>query len=149
MLPKTIMPSLPPGSPHERVLEYHKRSRHFPDQYAARPATVDWTSPPAAFRRYQGSTFVPLTLLRERPAADPRRALFMEPLTFPLHRWEVTCPLDVETLGLLLESSLGVTAFKSDGPDRWALRANPSSGNLHPVEAYVVAVGVGALEDGL
>jgi SagB-type dehydrogenase family enzyme len=43
------------------------------------------------------------------------------------------------SLGALLHLSFGITAWKTFGPDRWAVRANPSSGNLHPVEAYVVA----------
>jgi SagB-type dehydrogenase family enzyme len=37
-----------------------------------------------------------------------------------------------------LHLSFGITAWKSFGPDRWAVRANPSSGNLHPVEAYLI-----------
>jgi SagB-type dehydrogenase family enzyme len=42
------------------------------------------------------------------------------------------------SLGALLHLSLGITAWKTFGPDRWAVRANPSSGNLHPIEAYVL-----------
>ncbi|MFB8830189.1 SagB/ThcOx family dehydrogenase [Azotobacter sp. CWF10] len=45
--------------------------------------------------------------------------------------------------------SLGLTAWKRYGPDRWAVRANPSSGNLHPTEAYLLIAGLDALEDGL
>jgi SagB-type dehydrogenase family enzyme len=52
-------------------------------------------------------------------------------------------------LGALLHLSLGITAWKTFGPDRWAVRANPSSGNLHPVEAYVFARGVPELEAGI
>ena len=42
----------------------------------------------------------------------------------------------------MLQLSLGITAWKSYGPDRWAVRANPSSGNLHPIEAYVFIHGL-------
>ena len=40
---------------------------------------------------------------------------------------------------------MGLSAWKQLGQSRWALRVNPSSGNLHPTEAYVVcgADGVG------
>ena len=41
-------------------------------------------------------------------------------------------------LGAFLELALGLTAWKEAGASRWALRANPSSGNLHPTEGYVV-----------
>ena len=33
---------------------------------------------------------------------------------------------------------MGLSAWKQYGHSRWALRVNPSSGNLHPTEAYVV-----------
>ncbi|MEW6323035.1 MAG: nitroreductase [Acidobacteriota bacterium] len=54
---------------------------------------------------------------------------------------------DVDGLGALLELSLGLTAWKQYGANRWALRANPSSGNLHPTEGYLVVPslpGIGA-----
>jgi SagB-type dehydrogenase family enzyme len=38
----------------------------------------------------------------------------------------------------LLRCSLGLSAWKSIRGSRWALRVNPSSGNLHPTEGYVV-----------
>jgi len=38
----------------------------------------------------------------------------------------------------ILRYSLGLSAWKQFGASRWALRVNPSSGNLHPTEAYVV-----------
>ena len=44
---------------------------------------------------------------------------------------------------------MGLSAWKEYGPDRWALRCNPSSGNLHPTEAYVVSRNVPGLDDGL
>ena len=40
---------------------------------------------------------------------------------------------------VLFELALGLSAWKEYGGSRWALRCNPSSGNLHPTEAYVVA----------
>ena len=47
-------------------------------------------------------------------------------------------PLDGPSLGLFFELSLGLSAWKEYGPSRWALRNNPSSGNLHPTEGYLV-----------
>ncbi|MFD1692778.1 hypothetical protein ACFSHR_18225 [Azotobacter chroococcum] len=34
-------------------------------------------------------------------------------------------PPDLASLGALLQLSLGLTAWKRYGPDRWAVRANP------------------------
>ncbi|HSJ80953.1 MAG TPA: nitroreductase family protein, partial [Thiobacillus sp.] len=45
--------------------------------------------------------------------------------------------------------SVGLTAWKEYAGARWALRANPSSGNLHPTETYVIASGVRGITDGL
>ena len=36
---------------------------------------------------------------------------------------------------------MGLSAWKQFGQSRWALRVNPSSGNLHPTETYVVRAG--------
>lgn len=44
-----------------------------------------------------------------------------------------------ESLSLFLELSLGITAWKAFQGTRWSLRSNPSSGNLHPAEGYVVS----------
>jgi SagB-type dehydrogenase family enzyme len=50
-------------------------------------------------------------------------------------------------LGDLLRYSLGLSAWKQFHASRWSLRVNPSSGNLHPTEAYVVAGADPALSD--
>jgi len=56
-------------------------------------------------------------------------------------------PLTTESLGLFLELSLGITAWKEFQGTRWALRSNPSSGNLHPTEGYVVLPPLASLSD--
>ena len=38
----------------------------------------------------------------------------------------------------VLRHALGLSAWKQFRESRWSLRVNPSSGNLHPTEAYVV-----------
>jgi SagB-type dehydrogenase family enzyme len=45
---------------------------------------------------------------------------------------------DPSVLAAVLRYSLGLSAWKQFGRSRWSLRVNPSSGNLHPTEAYVV-----------
>ena len=47
-------------------------------------------------------------------------------------------PRGLVQVGRLLELSLGLTAWKEFEGSRWSLRANPSSGNLHPTEAYLI-----------
>jgi SagB-type dehydrogenase family enzyme len=117
-------------SDEERVRDYHERTKHSPHRLAAAPETLDWDAQPSAFRRFEGAPALPLPL--ELPAEASGGA-----------------PLSLASIGALLRLSFGITAWKSQGPDRWAVRANPSSGNLHPVEAYVVVRGAADLDAGV
>jgi nitrogenase-associated protein len=119
------------------AFEYHERTKHRPERYAAGPETLDWTSQPDPFRIFQGSRHIRLPLCAGRLAHLHDNADAAPP--------EFT----LESIGALLELSLGLSAWKEYGPDRWALRCNPSSGNLHPTEAYVIAHSVTGLNDGL
>jgi SagB-type dehydrogenase family enzyme len=47
-------------------------------------------------------------------------------------------PFTLAALGLFFELSMGLSARKEFSGMSWHLRMNPSSGNLHPTEAYVV-----------
>jgi SagB-type dehydrogenase family enzyme len=49
--------------------------------------------------------------------------------------------IDERSVGSFLRHSMGLSAWKAFRESRWALRVNPSSGNLHPTEAYVVLGG--------
>ncbi|TNE76732.1 MAG: SagB/ThcOx family dehydrogenase, partial [Gammaproteobacteria bacterium] len=44
---------------------------------------------------------------------------------------------------------LALSAWKQFGNARWSLRCNPSSGNLHPTETYLIASGVEGMDDGV
>src|SRR4029453_7506053 len=47
-------------------------------------------------------------------------------------------PIDERSIGEFLRCSMGLSAWKQYGQSRWGLRVNPSSGNLHPTEAWIV-----------
>jgi len=117
------------------ALAYHERTKHRPERYAAGPETLDWSSQPDPFRTFKGSPVLQLPLCAGRMAQAFDGAQPAAP--------------SLDALGALLELSLGLSAWKEYGPDRWALRCNPSSGNLHPTEAYAIARGVPGLNDGL
>ena len=123
----------------DTVRAYHERSKHQLRRYAAGPETLDWDAQPDPFRRWAGS---PLTTL-------PLVAASIRTTWSGLHGDVAPRGISRETIGALFELSFGLTAWKQLGPDRWALRANPSSGNLHPTEAYLLAAQVSDLEDGL
>ncbi len=58
-------------------------------------------------------------------------------------------PWSTTTLSQLLQFSLAISTWKQYGSSRWSLRCNPSSGNLHPTETYLILVGMPGLDDGL
>jgi SagB-type dehydrogenase family enzyme len=117
----------------QTVLNYHNRTKHRLERYAKGPESIDWEDQPDQFRRFSGCEIVTLPL----PGAE------LEPLFADLDNPELipSKPLDMANVGLLLELAFGLSAWKQFGPSRWALRCNPSSGNLHPTEAYLISTG--------
>jgi len=136
------------NSSEATVRAYHQRTKHNFTAYAQGPGTLDWDAQPAPFRHFDQSPSVQLPDFSES-LQDP--TLFAA-LTRPFATLGNTIPplpYSLSTLGALLHLALGITAWKSYGPDRWAVRANPSSGNLHPIEAYVLVQGLQGLSDGV
>ena len=122
-----------------RVRAYHQRTKHMPERNAPGPGYMDWANQPDPFRRFSGARNIELPLVRD-DGTPPYDALFHSRDTPPR-------PLTAESLGLFLELSLGITAWKEFQGTRWALRSNPSSGNLHPTEGYVVLPPLASLSD--
>ena len=113
------------------IREYHEKSKHRLERYAPGPGGLDWANQPDPWRSYAGAPRVALPLAADRLAArynDLRRG-----------RPPAPAPLDLHHIGILFECSLALSAWKEYGSTRWALRCNPSSGNLHPTEAYLIA----------
>jgi SagB-type dehydrogenase family enzyme len=125
----------------DAVVHYHQRTKHQLNAYAKGPASLDWDDQPDPFRRFNGAEIINLPKPGEELAC-----LFCD-----LDQPESIAPqpVNVISLGLLLELSFGLSAWKQYGPDRWALRCNPSSGNLHPTEAYVFCTDADLLEPGV
>ncbi|NGZ07684.1 MAG: nitroreductase [Magnetococcales bacterium] len=116
----------------QRVGFYHDHSKHRPDRYAPGPGQLDWANQPDPFRSYAGAHRTVLPLV-----ADRLGVLFHDLYGLPEGEGQ-SWPLTLEGVAALLELSLGLSAWKVYGESRWALRCNPSSGNLHPTEGYVV-----------
>ncbi|OIO55710.1 MAG: nitroreductase [Alphaproteobacteria bacterium CG_4_10_14_0_2_um_filter_63_37] len=127
----------PQDTPLETIRAYHNRTKHRLDRYAAGPGYLDWDTQPDPFRRFAGCPLLPLPL--SVAAGD---ATLTAPASNP-------APLNHASVAQLLELSLGLSAWKAAGPERWALRCNPSSGNLHPTEGYVASWGVVGIPDGV
>jgi SagB-type dehydrogenase family enzyme len=124
---------------HPAVMHYHHRTKHHFDRYARSAGSLDWAAQPDPFRRFAGSPTMPLPLSSGESAAE-YDALFL-PGRIPVQ------PVSRTAVSALLEYSLGLSAWKEFRESRWALRMNPSSGNLHPTEGYLVIGGVPGLDE--
>jgi SagB-type dehydrogenase family enzyme len=118
------------GQREEVVLRYHERTKHYLDHYARALGYLDWLTQPDPFRRFDGAGLVHLD---ESPAGpEPSYdTLFGPGIIAPE-------PLNRATISQLFFDSLALSAWKTVGTTRWSLRVNPSSGNLHPTEGYLV-----------
>lgn len=119
---------------------YHARTKYRFDAYAAGPGQLDWDAQPAPFRHYLGAPRCELPLAAERYERAYGRLGEMP---------ENPVPATLASLGALFELAFAISAWKSWGANRWALRCNPSSGNLHPVEAWALCGGLAGVPDGL
>lgn len=124
----------------EAVMRYHERTKHHFNRFAPGPGGLDWANQPDPFRRYAGAALTRLPILApdEEPVSPPYDSLYARGAVR-------AAPLNVRSLSRLLEYALALSAWKQAGATRWALRANPSSGNLHPTEGYVLIGGIAEL----
>ena len=120
------------------VVAYHERTKHHFHRYAASLGYMDWATQPDPFRRYAGADLIRLPL----PKAGR-----------PLPYWQLyasaivpSMPLSLESVSLFFRYALSLTAWKQVGDTTWPLRANPSSGNLHPTEGYAVLPAVDQID---
>lgn len=123
----------------EIVQGYHAATKHHANRYARSPGYLDWATQPDPFRRYAGAPRV-LFPFRDTDESAPYEEIY-EP-------GRVTArPISIHTVAAFLECSLAISAWKQYGDSRWALRCNPSSGNLHPTEGYLIAPALAGLND--
>lgn len=128
-------------TPLDTVLDYHQRTKHHLQKYAAGPDYLDWDSQPDPFRTFAGSVKIELPLLVTKP--QPRFAGLYQPGAVAAQA------LTLSGVAALLQLAFGLSAWKQYDNTRWALRCNPSSGNLHPTEAYLVVQGCEGIADGV
>lgn len=124
-----------------RVLAYHERTKHQLRRYANSPEQMDWANQPDPFRTCAGAPFTDLPLLADALATS-YADLYVPGTVRPR-------PLDVNSIAVLFELALGLSAWKEYRGSRWALRCNPSSGNLHPTEGYAILPAMPGLAAGV
>jgi len=125
-------------SPLAIVQAYHQRTKHRTDGYALGPASLDWDAQPSPYRFFSASPAISLPFSTPHCSYADLFSGKIKPV-----------PLSLTSLAQLFEYALSLAAIKIFGPDSWTVRCNPSSGNLHPTEAYLICADCDGLEAGI
>lgn len=136
---RTLMRLRPERSAVDVVFAYHDATKHHFNRYARSAGYLDWANQPNPFRRYLGCRvfLLPLGAEDDTPPYDRLFAIGQIPHS----------DVCVETISRFFECSLALSAWKQFQGERWSLRCNPSSGNLHPTEGYVLLPPLEGLSD--
>ena len=115
------------------ALEYHRATKHTPESLRRTSTPLDWANMPDPFRHYEGT---PLIDLPADPSPPSLSALsVLAGLLGPQ-----TGEDEINFLSRLLFYSASISASKKTVSGyRYALRVNPSSGNLHPTEFHLAS----------
>ena len=123
------------------IIRYHEQTKHHFHHYARSPGYMDWKNQPNPFRFYDGTTTVSFPFVEEDP---PRRHMELYQ-----RRIENGGAFTRSSVAAFLELSMGLSAWKAYGQNRWSLRINPSSGNLHPTEVHLILPEMESIPAGL
>lgn len=128
-----------PSSAQQKVIQYHQQTKHRPGQYARSAGYMDWVNQPLPYRLYEGTEKLHLPL--DNDTIDSPVSALYQPSN------AVVKPISIANISSMLQHSLGLSAWKSYNGTEWALRVNPSSGNLHPTECYLLLPHLGESSD--
>ncbi len=125
----------------EELIRYHKETKHHFHRFARAAGFMDWENQPNPFRFYKGDNPISLPFLDK----DPSRGYW----DLYVRKNNVPKEFNLNNIAGFLELSLALSAWKSSAGSKWSLRINPSSGNLHPTEAYLILSSESAKEAGI
>lgn len=130
------------------MFAYHEATKHTLEKIYANRVSIDWANMPDPFRHYHGAPVIDLPADPPPPTTPALRLLRGDGRSsVSSHAVEAD---GAQWLSSLLFHTAAISATKaSPGGSRYALRVNPSSGNLHPTEFHFAARGVSGWEDGL
>jgi SagB-type dehydrogenase family enzyme len=115
-------------SPSDIILQYHEQTKHHYYRFAKSLGFLDWDNQPSPFRRFNGAPLFQMPLL----------PLSNEPSYAAIFQQTIPQELSFTTLSKFFRNALAISAWKRVEDVRWSLRVNPSSGNLHPTEGYLI-----------
>lgn len=140
------------------VLRYHRRTKHHMDRYARSPGS--WIgpinpTPSVASRAPRCCTWLTPATTLVRPMTRYSTVHEAEQTT-AMHQASTPdqAPPQADADGLIQADQvcvfyygLALSACKAIRGSRWSLRVNPSSGNLHPTEGYLIGGPIAGLTE--
>ncbi|XP_062073671.1 uncharacterized protein LOC133777921 [Humulus lupulus] len=123
-----------------QVLNYHNQTKHSFTRYARGPHGLDWANQPNPFRRFDSAPVFPLLHYpTEDQNANTSTTIEAPPYSSLFLSLPPSKPISKSSISQFFYDSLALSAWKTIGLSTWSLRVNPSSGNLHPTEAYIIS----------
>jgi hypothetical protein len=125
---------------------YHDLTKHTVDKLLSGDHYLDWKNQPNPFRSYQGADVIELSRTIAR-GSEKYFDLIPNAARTAVHEH---CA-DAELVSNLLFYSTAISAWKQvrNTDNRWALRVNASSGNLHPTETHLAIDKIAGIESGV
>lgn len=120
----------------EAILAYHQASKHNFKAYAPGPHRLNMLIKPDPFLKYHGTRLLNLDIWSDEQ---------IKAEVFPAYEQAFSpeklkpSELDSRSISRLFYDSFAISAWKKAGSAKWPLRVNPSSGNLHPTEIYLLS----------
>lgn len=120
----------------ESILAYHQASKHNFKAYAPGPHRLDMQIQPDPFLNYRGTRLLNLDIWSDKQ---------IKAEIFPAYEQAFSpenlmpSELSAKSISRLFFDSFAISAWKTAGGTKWPLRVNPSSGNLHPTEVYLLS----------
>lgn len=120
----------------ETILDYHKASKHNFKAYAPGPRRLDMSIKPDPFLNYHGTRHLNLEIWSDEQIKTEIFPTYEQVL---LSEKLKPSELNAESISRLFFDSFAISAWKKADDTKWPLRVNPSSGNLHPTEVYLLS----------
>lgn len=120
----------------ESILAYHQASKHNFKAYAPGPHHLDMAIKPDPFLNYRGTQLLNLDVWNNEQIKSE---------IFPTYEQAFSpenlkpSEVNVKSISRLFFDSFAISAWKKANGAKWPLRVNPSSGNLHPTEVYLIS----------
>ena len=104
----------------------HNQTKHYPNRFAKSLGYLDWENQPNYYKEYLTDKKISLNYFDIKAPYEK------------LYTKNTPKEINLKTIATFLKNSLSINAIKRLYTSQWEVRVNPSSGNLHPEECYII-----------